>query len=91
MLTVGGVIFKESESAVFESCAFGKLHFVRHGDDAFNIRIPCLTTKEISHLNTQLPSDNAATLSAPGVPRADIAKYAEVYRYFPSFSEIVFG
>jgi hypothetical protein len=91
MLTIGGAIFREGDSALYEACAFDKLPFVRAGDEAYEIRVPCLTAKEVRHLNAQLPLATEEELSAPGVPHADLLIYAEVYRYFPAFTEILFA
>ncbi|MHB8524206.1 MAG: O-methyltransferase [Limisphaerales bacterium] len=55
-----------------------------------NLKAPCLTQKEIRHLNSQLPKKGSSRrLHVPGVPTADVERYAEVYRYFPSFSEVL--
>lgn len=91
MLTVGGVLCTEADLMKFDACAFEKLPFVRPGDEPYEIRVPCLTTKEIRHLNAQLPKVASEALVAPGVPQADLSTYAEVYRYFPSFSEVLFA
>lgn len=90
MITIGGLFFRAADADLYEACSFEKLHFIRSGDEHYEIRIPCLTAKEIRHLNGQLPIDPASPLSAPGVPASDLATYAEVYRYFPAFSEVLF-
>ncbi|MFT3783689.1 MAG: hypothetical protein QM790_16880 [Nibricoccus sp.] len=91
MLTVGGMIVRESDMPLFDACAFNKLPFTRTEEEPYEIRVPCLTVKEVRHLNSQLPKPAEAALSAPGVPQSDLETYAEVYRYFPSFGEIIFS
>ena len=92
MLTVALVFFKASDLALFEACAFEKLPFLRSGNDPYLIRVPCLTNKEIRYLNEQLPFLTATTLlKGPGIPDEDLKAYSEVYRYFPSFNEIVWS
>ena len=90
MLTVGAIIFSENDRAVYEACSFQGLDFVRLYDAPYTIRVPCLTTKELQHLNSQLPSKNPGKRpTCPGVPERDVDTYREVYRYFPNFSEVL--
>jgi hypothetical protein len=46
--------------------------------------------KEMRYLNAQLPKGGAAAVTLPGVPPSDIERYAEIYRYFPTFAEAIF-
>jgi hypothetical protein len=91
MVTVGGLLVSGDDEPRFEACSFEKLDFVRSAEDSYLIRVPCLTAKEVRHLNTQLPCPNGTALYGPGIPEADLKTYSEMYRYFPSFSEILFG
>jgi hypothetical protein len=92
MLTVALVFFKASDLSVFEACAFEKLPFLHSGNEPYQIRVPCLTNKEIRYLNEQLPFLTATTLlKGPGIPAQDLKAYSELYRYFPSFHEIVWS
>src|SRR5579863_6599629 len=91
MLTVGGIFYRSSEKAMLQACRFEALPFVRSGPEHCNIKAPCLTAREIRHLNAQLPNRASVKLRAPGVPGVDIDRYAEVYRYFPAFGEILFA
>ena len=87
MLTVGGLLFDDGQSAKFSACAFDTLPFIRFGEDAYSIKTPNLTVREIRFLNTLLPESNPESLSANGVPTRDIKNYADLYRYFPVFAE----
>jgi hypothetical protein len=90
MFTVGFMIVSEEERPLFDACSFDGLSFVRTGADPYTIRVPCLTGKEIQHLNAQLPTNSAKPKpTCPGVSEKDIDTYSEVYRYFPNFSEIM--
>lgn len=91
MLTVGGILYRIAEKRVLEACDFETLRFVRTDAEHCSIKAPCLTPKEIRHLNSQLPTSHSGKLRAPGVPRADVRRYAEVYRYFPMFTEVLFA
>lgn len=91
MLTVGGILYRTADMRTVAACDFDTLPFIRNGADHCSIKAPCLTTMEIRHLNAQLPTRSPAKLRAPGVPDSDIQQYAEVYRYFPTFREILFA
>jgi len=88
MLTIGWIFYEDRDTNKLDACSFSELNFVRHEDVAYTIKIPCLTMKEMRHLNTQLPKGEAVNL--PGVPKSDIESYAELYRYFPAFVEAIF-
>lgn len=90
ILTAGGVFFEAREQQKFDACSFDELNFVRLGDEPYAIEVPCLTMKEMRHLNAQLPQAAAAALNLPGVLPSDIERYAELYRYFPTFAEAIF-
>jgi hypothetical protein len=87
MLTIGGLIYDEGQSALVEQCSFGDLSFIRTGDEEYHIEVPCLTFKEIRTLDEQLPKTDEKELSLPSVKQSDIEKYEKVYRYFPAFAE----
>ncbi|MGH7962760.1 MAG: O-methyltransferase, partial [Candidatus Binatia bacterium] len=91
MLTVGGILYRAAEQQTVATCGFDMLPFIRSGSEHYSIKVPCLTVKEIRHLNSQLPTRSSIKLRTSGVPDADIQRYAEVYRYFPAFSEILFA
>jgi len=92
MVTVGGMLHRSSDEDKFNACGFNTLPFIRNGNEPCNVKAPCLTPKEIRHLNSQLPKKGSSRkLKVPGVPIADVERYAEVYRYFPSFSEVLFS
>ncbi len=88
MLTMGWVLFEERDSDKVAKCRFDELEFVvRNGGKPVEIEVPSLTLKEIRHLNAQLPARGLATVNAPGVAPEDVAKYAALYRWFPTFAE----
>jgi hypothetical protein len=91
MMTVGGVIVAEGEGDKFAACDFGDLDFARTAGVPYRIEVPHLTMKEMRHLNAQLPRIGKGLDAPPGVSDADIAKYAEIYRYFPTYAESVFA
>ena len=91
MLTVGGVFVSNRDDGKFNECKFEDLPFVKSGSDSFEIHVPCLTPREMHKLDSLLPVENPSTWSMDPLPNEDVRKYAEVYRYFPRYSEMVFS
>lgn len=83
MLTVGGVLFAETDRAKFESAAFNSIEFVRTGMEAYLIDPPKLTYAEMRAINTD-------TSSLP-IPNGDVERFKKTYRYFPHFIESEVG
>ncbi|GAB6272397.1 MAG: hypothetical protein STSR0003_22430 [Smithella sp.] len=89
MITIGWIFHEAGDENKYEACAFDELKFVRCEESAYTINAPCLTSKEMRHLNSQLPQGGVVNI--PGVPNGDIEKYAELYRYFPAFVEAIYS
>jgi len=88
MVTVGGIIYADSESDKFQACDFvNGLKFIRTGSVPYTIDLPRLTFREIRHLDSQLPID-PSKLKSKGIKANELRKYAKVYRWFPSFAEV---
>lgn len=88
MLTMGWLLFAEKEREIAAQCRFDDISFVVPcGGPPVEIEVPSLTLKEVRHLNSQLPGTARSKISCPGVAPADVSKYAEVYRWFPTFAE----
>ncbi len=92
MMTVGGVLFKEADRDVLNQCRFDELQFVRKDGNPMLIDIPQLTYRELRYLDAHLPSGVPANITPElvpthGIPISDIQKYAEMYRYFPTFAD----
>ena len=90
MLTLGGLIYDEALSDEVSKCAFEDLDFVRTGEDPYVLEVPNLTFREIHYLSAQLPFDGNEIPNLPGIPKADIEKFARIYRYFPTFAQAEF-
>jgi hypothetical protein len=87
MLTIGGVLFDKGDRPKMSKCDFEELRFCRTGEEACRIDPPILTLREVRHVDTQLPCTGGSHVKCPGVLDADLDRYAEVYRYYPSFAE----
>jgi len=91
MLSVGGVFYRAADREKLETCSFEELQFVRSGDEPYEIRVPCLTLKEMRYISELLPKARVEgfEIELEGVPASDIRDFTELYRYFPTFTEAV--
>lgn len=98
MLTMGGVIYNESQKNKIEEMNLSSFDFVKSGDVFFNIKVPLLTFKEIRNLDSFLPKNKndkvslSSKESDKGIENLpliaeDIKEYSKIYRYFPNFAE----
>lgn len=89
MLTLGGLLYKSGQENLVQEAEFSQLSFVKSAAESYRIEMPNLTPKEVRHLDSLLPTQDIEKLcqNVP-VPAGDAEKYANIYRYFPSFSEI---
>ena len=62
MLTFGGIIYSTDQKPLVADAEFSELSFVASGKKATLIEMPNLTPKEIGHLDSMLPTNNAAKL-----------------------------
>lgn len=85
MTTFGGVFFEEDKKSELLACAFDRLAFIRRGAEAFRIRAPKLTLREIAHLERQLPISESEEIDFGPIPPKDARAYIELYRYMPAF------
>lgn len=95
MLTVGGIILDNQMDERVAQCNFPDLFFYRNDKEAFYIDPPNLTYREIKYLNKymslndidKIPEDSSGNKIDKIVPKKDIQKFQNIYRYFPTFSE----
>ena len=87
MLTVGGILLEEGQKAMFEGCAIKDLSYVRTGDEPTRIEVPNLTPREVRYLNSNLPTEDLASIEKHGMTASDLEKYANLYRYYPFYTE----
>jgi hypothetical protein len=93
MLTVGGIIYNEIQESTVNKM-FDNLDFIRHEEESFNIIVPKLTFREMHALNKLLPKNEIiktgiakkGKLKLP-LSKEDVINYANIYRYFPTFTE----
>ncbi|MEH2226452.1 O-methyltransferase [Nostoc sp.] len=89
MLTVGWLIFEQNYCNVAEQCKFSKNFHATELDNPYEINVPNLTPKEIQYLDSQMPTDDCNAGKGICIPSKDVKSYAELYKYFPSFVEML--
>lgn len=86
MLTVGGILYKRSQTDILKKCQFDSLSFIQQ--DLYEIKIPIITPRERHFLNQQLPKGSLHKLKEIGLTSEEIENYSRSYRYSPAYAEI---
>ena len=87
MLTVGGILLNNNDQGRLPEGHFDDLDFVSNDRTEYRIETPLLTMRELSLLQECLPQ-KTKDKDYPPVPKADIEKFARIYRYYPNFLEV---
>lgn len=85
MMTLGGILYSDEIVRQFEKASFDELDVVRTGKEHYHIDPPKLTFAEMRNIEKYLPS--SPTDSEAYISDEDKKSYAEMYRYFPHFTE----
>lgn len=89
MITVGGILYADSQAQILRKCSFSRLPFYKTGGIPYLIRAPLLTRKEITHLDALLPETNSpGSLSVKGLRPSYVKNYANIYRHYPNYMEV---
>ncbi|RZK44501.1 MAG: hypothetical protein EOO61_03585 [Hymenobacter sp.] len=87
MMTLGWLLHDNDARADTTLKALKTLEFLRaEGEKEFLIELPPLSTREIMHMEQQLPND-PANVQCPGLQPIEIANYCRVYKYYPTYLE----
>lgn len=91
MLTIGGLIGGASDVRNLKACNLEGLGFIRSSlnEDPYEIRVPRLTRKERLYLDSFMPCTDKWKPSAFEMSSEDVAAYREIYRFYPSFAELL--
>lgn len=84
MQSYGGIVLSPAIQKAYEACAFEDLAYIQTGAQVMIISPPFLTTKEVIHLNQQLPSPAGETPEAEWLSDASKKNYEAVYRWYPT-------
>tara|TARA_A100001391_G_scaffold149645_2_gene107095 strand:- start:5296 stop:6222 length:927 start_codon:yes stop_codon:yes gene_type:complete len=88
MMTLGWVINGSEGGSFIKKSGINKLDYYRGGAEPFEIKVPILTPREVTHMNKQLPAPGGELPECPGLSEKEVADYRAVYRYYPVFHEI---
>ena len=70
----------------------GAAYLVLDCDDApFYINVPVLTRRERLYLESRMPSQDYKTISQTGIEEEHFKNFAKVYRFLPSYAELLLG
>lgn len=91
MITVGGMIGGPREQQSLASCPLHHAPYLRRSlsEAEYVIQVPLLTRKERLFLEKQMPEAKRSGIRATGVPRDEVLAYCEVYRFLPSYAELL--
>lgn len=91
MLTIGGIIYQESDKDKINKCSFDKLGFTSCNNmlyEPYEIVAPKLTFREMRYLDQNLLIHNPNEKKHCNILSQElINNYRKVYRYFPNFVE----
>lgn len=94
MMTLGFVFYQQSETQQFYQCKFKELKQYRGDSNSYIIKAPKLTVEEIRALNKILPKKEGIEYGIDEINNSAfdkaIEEYAEVYQYFPQFTEVLY-
>lgn len=85
MTTVALIFYNEQDADKVEACCFENLEFLEPDGEAVFIPTPKLTPREFRQLESQLPLPYGAQLDIGHIPIGETRRFADLYRYFPSF------
>jgi len=84
MHTWGGVVVSPAARSAFEAAHFEELAQVSRDGALVTATVEPLTTREVLHLNQQLPVAEGIPLSGQGIPDNALTAYERLYRWYPS-------
>lgn len=91
MVTVGGIIGNDSDKRQIDSCNFKIVSFLRRNicEEPFHIKVPKITKKERLYLDHKMPLKKGWKPKEFEMKEEDLLDYNLIYRYYPSFAELL--
>lgn len=92
MLTLGGMLGNEADEARLRTPVLNNLPFLRfnRNDAPQAITVPRLTRKERIYMDKAMPCDDRWKPTDFELPDHYVKAYRELYRFFPSYAELVY-
>ena len=92
MVTLGVQLGGEREAENLDHIDKGVEYLIRDfGKTPFKIDVPVLTRKERLHLESVMPSKDYSKVRSSGLNRDAFDKFGRIYRFFPSYAELLLG
>ena len=92
MVTLGVQLGGEQEAEKLDHIGKGVEYLIRDfGNSPFEIDVPVLTRKERLHLESVMPSKDYSKVRSSGLNRDAFDKFGRIYRFFPSYAELLLG
>jgi hypothetical protein len=90
MLTIGGVIGGDTEKHSIAACNFDDAVYIRRsfGEREYTVPKFVLTRKEKFYLDAAMPRAKKWKPKDFEMEETDVAAYAEVHRFYPSYAEL---
>jgi Putative O-methyltransferase len=90
MLTTGGLLYEQKDDYIVKECGFDSLPFVKKAAEPYSIEVPILTLREVRYFDKLLPTLESGGLKGFAIEPEELRRYAEIYRYYPSYVEAEF-
>ena len=93
MVTLGAQLGGEKEAEKLDRIAQGGAGYLIRDfrEQPFDIDVPVLTRKERLYLEGAMPSKDYSKVRSAGVSRELFDKFGRIYRFFPSYGELLLG
>lgn len=91
MITVGGMITTTADRSKIQAASLKELSFVRDSrtETPFRISVPRLTRKERLYLDHHMPCSDGWKPDDFELSEGDVSSYTQIYRYYPSYAELM--
>lgn len=87
MVTVGGLLWKNSQADIIKHDPWLGLHYIREDEEQYVINAPHLTLREVQYLESHLPIGASRNIKNDPIPESERNQYEKIYRYYPTFTE----
>ena len=93
MLSIGGMVCDPHDRQAVRKCNFGGRSYICRSikADPLSIEVPILTRKERAHADACMPSKSRFLRSTLGFSVEEIRTYRSIYRFLPSYGELLIG
>lgn len=87
MMSLAWVVHNAAQEPLYASCGFQTVPFYRSGSEAYSIRLPNVTYREMRLFDLALKSEDANIFVKHGLTIEQLQMYKAIQRYFPMFTE----